>query len=60
MLRLFEENEDAMCNALAKDLHKSRQESMVNEVEYLRNDVRGLIMNLKTYAKTEYVSLFEK
>lgn len=46
-----------MCNALAKDLHKSRQESIINEVEYLRNDLRGLIMNLRTYAQTEYVSM---
>lgn len=59
LLRLFEENEDGMCNALAKDLHKSRQESIINEVEYLRNDVRGLIMNLRTYAATEYVSVRE-
>lgn len=57
LLRCFEENEDAMCNALAKDLHKSRQESIINEVEYLRNDLRGLIMNLRTFAQIEYVSI---
>lgn len=53
---MYEENEDAMCDALAKDLHKSRQESIINEVEYLRNDLRNLIMNLRTYAQPEYVS----
>lgn len=56
LLRMYDENEDAMCDALAKDLHKSRQESIINEVEYLRNDLRNLIMNLRSYAEPEYVS----
>lgn len=57
LLRLYEENEDAMCEALAKDLHKSRQESIINEVELLRNDVRNLLLNLRSYAAVEYVSV---
>lgn len=56
LLRMYEENEDAMCDALAKDLHKSRQESIINEVELLRNDVRNLLMNFRSYAAVEYVS----
>lgn len=44
-----------MCEALAKDLNKSRQEAIINEVELLRNDVIGLLMNFRTYAKTEHV-----
>lgn len=56
LLRLYDENEDAMCEALAKDLNKSRQESIINEVEYLRNDVRSLLLNIRKYAATEYVS----
>lgn len=57
LLRLYEEHEDAMCDALAKDLNKHRQESIINEVELLRNDVRNLIMNLRSYAQVEYVSI---
>lgn len=57
LLRMYEENEDAMCEALAKDLHKSRQESIINEIELLRNDVRNLIMNFRSYAAIEYVSI---
>lgn len=53
---MYVENEDAMCEALAKDLHKSRQESIINEVELLRNDVRNLMMHLSSYAAIEYVS----
>lgn len=56
LLRMYVENEDAMCDALAKDLHKCRQESIINEVELLRNDVRNLQMNLRSYAAVEYVS----
>lgn len=55
-MRMYVENEDAMCEALAKDLHKSRQESIINEVEYLRNDLRNLIMNVRSYAEPDYVS----
>ncbi|XP_055320299.1 aldehyde dehydrogenase, dimeric NADP-preferring isoform X2 [Sitodiplosis mosellana] len=54
LLRMYEENEDAMCDALAKDLHKCRQEAIINEVELLRNDVRNLIMNFRSYAAVEY------
>lgn len=57
-MRMYEEHEDAMCDALAKDLHKSRQESIINEVEYLRNDLRHQIMNLHSNAQPEYVSHF--
>lgn len=56
-MRLYDENEDAMCKALASDLHKSRQESIICEVELLRNDLRSLIMNFRSYAQTEYVSI---
>lgn len=45
-----------MCDALAKDLHKHRQESIINEIELLRNDVRNLIMNFRSYAQVDYVS----
>lgn len=56
MLRLYKDHELEMCEALAKDLNKSRQESIINEVEFLRNDVISLLMNFRSYAKTENVS----
>lgn len=56
LLRMYDENEVEICNALAADLRKSRQESMINEVELLRNDVRSLLLNLRDWAKPEYVS----
>lgn len=56
LLRLYDENENAICEALAKDLNKSRTEAILNEVEVLRNDVRSLLINIRSYAATEYVS----
>lgn len=57
LLRLYKDHELEMCEALAKDLNKSRQEAILNEVELLRNDVISLLMNFRTYAKTENVSV---
>lgn len=57
LLRLYKDHEREMCEALAKDLNKSRQESLLNEVELLRNDVKSLLMNFRTYAKIEYVCI---
>lgn len=54
-MRLYVDHELEMCNALAADLQKSRQEAIINEVELLRNDLRNLLMNLKDYAKPEKV-----
>lgn len=56
-MRLYNEHEKEMCEALAKDLNKSRQEAMLNEVELLRNDVISLLMNFRTFAKTEHVCI---
>lgn len=55
LLRLYKDHELEMCEALAKDLNKNRQEAIINEVEFLRNDVISLLMNFRTYAKTENV-----
>lgn len=55
LMRLYEEHETEMCNALAQDLRKSKQESIINEVELLRNDLRNLLMNLNDFAKPEKV-----
>lgn len=55
LMRLYDEHEAEMCDALAQDLRKSKQESIINEVELLRNDLRNLLMNLNDYAKPEKV-----
>lgn len=55
LLKCYEEHEEEMCQALASDLRKHKQEAMINEVEFLRNDLRNLLMNLRTYAAPEKV-----
>lgn len=57
-MRLYDENEAEMCNALAADLRKSKQESMVNEVDFLKNDLRNVIMHLRQWAAPEKVIYF--
>ncbi|RZC34070.1 Aldedh domain containing protein, partial [Asbolus verrucosus] len=54
LLRLYEENTDQMVKALATDLHKCKQESIVLETEYLINDLKNTIANLWTWAKPEF------
>lgn len=55
LMRMYEENEAEMCNALAADLRKSKQESMVNEIDFLKNDLRNTLMHLNEWAAPEEV-----
>lgn len=54
LLKLYEENVDAMVSALASDLHKPRFESILTEVQYLINDIKNVLSNFKTWAQPEY------
>lgn len=51
--KMYKENTDAMCEVLAKDLRKSKFESIICEVEYLKNDLINLLKNFKSYTKPE-------
>ena len=55
LLRMYEENENDMVTALYKDLRKPKHESLLCEVEYLKNDVRALIANCKEWSKPQRV-----
>jgi len=55
LLRCYDENEDLFAEALAKDLRKPRQEAVMFEVEFLRNDVRGCINNVDSWVKDQLV-----
>lgn len=56
--RMYEENQNAMIDALAKDLRKSKQESFILEIQLLLNDVNNILAHLKEWTKPEYVSCF--
>ncbi|TRY77366.1 hypothetical protein TCAL_06953 [Tigriopus californicus] len=44
--RLLIENETLLCDALYRDLHKSRMESMGSEVDFVKNDIIGALRDL--------------
>ncbi|KAK7861769.1 hypothetical protein R5R35_010788 [Gryllus longicercus] len=53
LLRLYEENTDAMIAALAADLRKSKQESVLFEIEFVKNDIKHSLLNLREWVKPE-------
>jgi len=55
VLRMLEENEAVLCEALGKDLKKPKQECITLEIEYLRNDLRGCINNVAGWVADNYV-----
>ena len=55
LLRMMEENEDILHEALHKDLRKPKQESVTMEINYVKNDVRGCINNVHSWVADNYV-----
>ncbi|XP_058832535.1 aldehyde dehydrogenase, dimeric NADP-preferring-like [Topomyia yanbarensis] len=53
LLRMYEETHIEMARALASDLRKHKQEAYVMEIEFLMNDLRNTIFNLREWVKTE-------
>ncbi|XP_069674375.1 aldehyde dehydrogenase, dimeric NADP-preferring-like [Periplaneta americana] len=52
-LRMCEENADAITEALAKDLHKSKQESVLLELLIIINEVKDILFHLHEWTKPE-------
>lgn len=52
LLRMYEERETEMINALHADLRRPKQESLVVETEFLKNDVKNILFNLRSWTKT--------
>jgi len=55
LLRLYDENEEKFVAAMKQDLRKPRQESVMLEIEFVRNDTRGCINNIHEWTKDNYV-----
>lgn len=51
--KMYEENQIEMENALAADLRKHKQEAVVFEIEFLKNDLINTTMNLKEWTQPE-------
>lgn len=50
---MYEENETEMINALDADLRRPKQESLVVETEFMKNDVLNIIYNIDDWVKPE-------
>lgn len=53
LMRMYKENAAAMMGALAQDLRKSKQESILLEIEYLINDLKYTLNQLRAWVKPE-------
>ncbi|XP_054277695.1 aldehyde dehydrogenase, dimeric NADP-preferring-like isoform X2 [Macrosteles quadrilineatus] len=53
LLKLYEENGAEIVAALSSDLHKSKMESYVMEIDLLKNDIRNTLIHLKDWMKPE-------
>ena len=51
---MYEEHENDMINALDADLRRPKQESLVVETEFMKNDVKHILYNLNDWVKPEY------
>lgn len=58
LLRMYEENTNAMVEALRKDLRRSKTEAILLEVDYLINDLKNTLHELEDWAGPEKVSLY--
>lgn len=56
LLRMYEENQNAMIEALNKDLRRSKMEAVLLETDYLINDLKSVIHNLDDWVKPTRVS----
>ena len=51
--RMLVENESTFVAALKTDLNKPLQESIMSEIDFLRNDVISILRNIKTWTKDQ-------
>jgi len=55
LLNLLDENEDVLCDCLKEDLRKPRQEAIMFEIEFMRNDIRGCLNNIASWVTDQSV-----
>lgn len=58
MLKMIDDHEQDMISALEKDLRRPKQECMVVEIDFLRNDLKNILYNIDEWVKPERVILF--
>lgn len=65
LMRMYNENEEALCKCLAKDLRKPKQEAVLLELNLLKDDLRHILARLDDWTKPEsipanLVTIFDK
>lgn len=53
ILKMLEENESQIVKALFEDLHKSKYETIITEINFLVNEVKYLLMHIREWVKPE-------
>jgi aldehyde dehydrogenase (NAD+) len=57
LFRMYEENHQAMVEALRQDLRRGKMEAILLEVEFLINDLKKTLHGLDDWVKPEKVNL---
>ncbi|RIB15239.1 Aldehyde/histidinol dehydrogenase [Gigaspora rosea] len=57
LYRMINENEQAFCDALYKDLHKQKHEAILGELGWVKQEALDAISNLKSWAEPNYVKV---
>ncbi|XP_030368942.1 aldehyde dehydrogenase family 3 member B1 isoform X5 [Scaptodrosophila lebanonensis] len=53
LLRCYEENENEIISALDADLRRPKQESLIVETEFMKNDIKHILYHLNDWVKAE-------
>jgi len=56
LLRCYEEHENEIISALEADLRRPKQESLIVETEFMKNDIRHILFQLDEWVQSEKVS----
>jgi len=55
LLRCYEEHENEIISALEADLRRPKQESLIVETEFMKNDIKHILFHLDEWVQSEKV-----
>lgn len=56
LYRCIDENRDTFVNAVKQDFNKPGFETVMTELEFIKNDIKDQLLHIKDYVKPQYVS----
>lgn len=57
LLRCYEEHENEIISALEADLRRPKQESLIVETEFMKNDIKHILFHIDEWVQSDKVSL---